>query len=124
VSTPQIVRRTELADAGQTPGMVRRVAFESEGLWIGLAETDAGAVSGWHHHGDNTTYVYCAKGAIRLESGPKGGDALEAGPGEFLLIPANTVHRESNPSVGASSVVVIRIGSGPVLANVDGPDPA
>jgi uncharacterized RmlC-like cupin family protein len=121
---PRAVRHDELVDAGQTPGMTRWAAFEEPGVWVGVARTAPGSVSGWHHHGDNTTYVYCQSGALRMESGPGGRDTVEAGPGDFMVIPANTVHRESNPADTEGVVILTRVGTGPVLTNVEGPDPA
>ncbi len=41
-----------------------------------------------------------------------------------MVIPANTVHREVNPTDVEQIVVLTRVGTGPVLANVEGPDPA
>ena len=123
MSGPRILRQQDLTDAGQTPGMVRMTAFESPGVWVGTARTEPGMMSGWHHHGDNTTYLYCASGAVRIESGPGGRDVVEAGPGDFMLVPAKTIHRESNPSDGESFIVLTRVGTGPVVTNVEGPDP-
>ena len=121
---PRAVRHDELVDAGQTSGMTRLTAFEEPGVWVGVARTAPGSISGWHHHGDNETYIYCTSGAIRIESGPGGRDTIEAGPGDFLMIPANSVHRETNPTESEAVVIVTRIGTGPVLTNVDGADPA
>ena len=123
-ATVRVIAADELSDAGQTPGMVRRQAFSDEGVWVGTARTEPGAISGWHHHGDNTTYIYCAAGALRIESGALGSDVVEAKAGEFMCIPANTVHRESNPTDDEQLVILTRVGSGPILTNVDGPDPA
>lgn len=124
MDAPRLVREQDLADAGQTSGMTRRTAFQDDEMWIGTARTEPGAVSGWHHHGDHTSYIYCEAGAIRIESGTGGRDAIEAQPGEFIVIPQRCVHRESNPTDIEQRIVVTRIGSGPVLTNVDGPDPA
>ena len=123
MGAPHVVRQHELTEAGQTPGMVRRAAFEEPGVWVGLARTEPGAVSGWHHHGDNTSYLYCVAGMVRVESGPAGRDVVEAGPGDFMVVPANTVHRESDPSGEGSLIVLTRLGTGPLVENVDGPDP-
>lgn len=124
MDVPRVVRGQDLRDAGQTTGMVRRTAFEEPGLWIGTARTLPGAVSGWHHHADNTTYIYCAAGAIRIESGPGGTDVAEARAGDFMIVPPNSVHRESNPSEVEARVLLIRLGGDPVLVNVNGPEPA
>ncbi len=87
----------ELSPADPTPGMTRQVALQTETMWSGAVDTEGGAVSGWHHHGDHDTTLYIVSGRMRLESGPDGKDVVEAGPGDFLRVPAGAVHRESNP---------------------------
>lgn len=112
-----------LAPADPTPGMSRRVAAQGEGMWTGTVDTEPGAVSGWHHHGDHETTLYIVSGRMRLESGPGGSDVVEAGPGDFVRVPAGAVHRESNPSDETSRAVIVRCGSGAPTVNVDGPAP-
>ena len=107
-----------------TPGMVREQAIAAGDLWSGYVTTEAGMLSGWHHHGDHDTSVYVVDGALRMEFGPGGADSVEARAGDFLHIPKNAVHREGNPGDVASHVIVTRNGSGPVTVNVDGPQPA
>ena len=123
MARPHLVRRDEFKEAAQTPGIVRRAAFATEGVWAGVANTEPGMVSGWHHHGDHSTYLYIASGRFRLESGPLGRDVFEGEPGDFVKIPARVVHRESNPASERGHTIVVRIGTGPVVVNVDGPDP-
>ncbi|MDQ3931431.1 MAG: cupin domain-containing protein [Actinomycetota bacterium] len=103
--------------------MTRWSAVERDGVWSGLVETDAGAVSGWHHHGGHDTIAYVLSGELLVEFGPGGGEAVEVRPGDFLLVPAHTVHREGNPSGQVGRAVVVRVGSGDVVVNVAGPDP-
>ena len=110
------------AEADPTPGMRRRRAFEAPGLWAGVVHTEPGATSGWHHHGDHETSLYVVEGTLRLSFGPGGASELDAGPGEFLHVPAHTVHRESNPGDDRSTAVIARAGQGPPTINVDGPD--
>lgn len=114
---------TELVDADPTPGMHRQEAFAVDGLWAGLVHTDPGATSGWHHHGEHETSLYVVAGTLRLSFGPGGLQEVEAGPGNFLHIPAWTVHREANPSDAVSTAVIARAGRGAPTVNVDGPDP-
>jgi len=112
-----------LADADPTPGMRRQLAFTAPGLWAGLVHTDVGAASGWHHHGDHETSLYVVRGRLRVEFGAAGAQAVEAGPGEFLHVPAHTVHREINPDDVVSTAVIARAGdAGPPTINVEGPD--
>jgi uncharacterized RmlC-like cupin family protein len=120
----EVFREADLVDGDPTPGMRRQVAFTGERLWAGLVHTDAGATSGWHHHGEHETSLYVVDGTMRLEFGPGGTDVVEAGVGEFLRVPPHTVHRESNPGDARSTAVIGRAGEGPPTVNVDGPDPA
>ncbi len=105
--------------ADPTPGMSRAVALHTEGMWSGTVDTQPGAVSGWHHHGAHETTLYIVSGRMRLESGPGGEHVVEAGPGDFLHVPAGAVHRESNPGGDDSRAVVVRCGSGTPTVNVD-----
>ena len=112
----------ELTAADPTPGMRRELAFTAPGLWAGLVHTDPGAASGWHHHGDHETSLYVVTGRMRIEFGAAGAESVVAGPGEFLHVPAHTVHRELNPDDETSTAVIARAGeNGPPTVNVDGP---
>jgi uncharacterized RmlC-like cupin family protein len=117
----RVVRAQDLADADPTPGMRRQRAFESGGLWAGVVHTEPGATSGWHHHGDHETSLYVVSGRMRLAFGPGGGTTVEAGPGDFVHVPARTVHRESNPADEVATAVIARAGAGAPTVNVPGP---
>lgn len=90
-------------------------------MWTGVVDTEPGAVSGWHHHGDHETTLYVVQGTMRLESGPGGEHVVEASAGDFLRVPAGAVHRESNPGEAVSRAVIVRCGTGTPTTNVDGP---
>lgn len=116
----RVIKRDQLIAADPTPGMFRKRAFELPLLWAGQVETAPGAVSGWHHHDKNETSLYVVSGVLRLEfEGFKG--YLDAGPGDFIHVPAFTVHRESNPTGEPSLAVIARSGGGIATVNVDGP---
>jgi quercetin dioxygenase-like cupin family protein len=77
-----------------------------------------GVVSGWHHHGEYDSIIYVVEGAFDVETA----DGLtRAEVGDFVHIPAHTVHREGNSSSDPAEVVLVRRGTGPVVINVDGP---
>jgi uncharacterized RmlC-like cupin family protein len=101
--------------------MERQRAFETERLWAGLVRTEPGMVSGWHHHGTYETTIFVLRGALAMEFGQEGARTVEAGPGDFLLVPAGAVHREANPSAEPAEVIVVRAGTGDSTINVDGP---
>lgn len=104
-----------------TPGMVREQAIAVAGLWAGVAHTEPGMTSGWHHHGAHETSIYIASGSLRMESGPGGASVVDAGPGDFVYVPPGVVHREGNPGSAPSLLVVVRAGTGPTTVNVAGP---
>ena len=108
-------------EADPTPGVTREQAIAVPGLWAGLAKTEAGMQSGWHHHGEYETSIYVVSGELRMESGPGGRDVVEARAGDFLYVPPGAVHREANPGSTQSHIVVVRAGEGPPTVNVDGP---
>ena len=117
-----VVPNAKLEAGPPTPGMVRSSAFVAENTWAGEARTSTGVVSGWHHHGAHSTYGYVVSGKIRFEFGRGGGESVEAGPGDFFEVPPHTVHREGNPGPQEQVVVVVRVGTGPTVINVEGPD--
>jgi uncharacterized RmlC-like cupin family protein len=99
-------------------GLVRALAFEAPGLWAGRVETAPGAVSGWHHHDVNETSLYVVSGVLRLEYEGHDGH-LDALAGDFVHVPAHTVHRESNPTDEPSVAVIARAGGGIPTVNVE-----
>jgi uncharacterized RmlC-like cupin family protein len=105
-----------------TPGMVRERAFAADGYWVGVVKTGAGMVSGWHHHGAYDTFVYLVSGRARVEFGPGGTEVREAMAGGFAHIPKGVIHRESNPGDEESVAVVVRLGTGVPVVNVDRPE--
>jgi uncharacterized RmlC-like cupin family protein len=107
-----------------TPGMDRREAYDHDGIWAGTLRTTPGVVTGWHVHGGHDTYIYVIAGSATVESGPGGRTRDEANAGDFVLIPRGLVHREGT-AAGSQGVeaVLIRVGEGEPVTNVDGPEP-
>jgi uncharacterized RmlC-like cupin family protein len=117
------LRNDQLRDAEGTPGLSRRVAFEEPGHWFGHVEAAPETKSGWHHHGDNVTIGYVLKGKITLEFGAGGQEQIEVLEGEYFEVPKQRVHREGNRSTETGEIILGRVGQGPVVFPVDGPDP-
>lgn len=118
------VRDDKLREAQGTPGLTRRVAFEADGHWFGHVEASPETMSGWHHHGDNVTIGYVLKGKVTLEFGAGGREHVEVNEGEYFEVPKHLVHREGNMSTETCEIILGRVGEGPVVLHVDGPDPA
>jgi uncharacterized RmlC-like cupin family protein len=108
----RVVRRGQLSDdTPQTSGLVREVAFLSTVL--------PGAATGAHHHGDQETILYVLEGTARYRWGDRLEHVVEAGPGDFVFIPAHTVHQEINASTERPTVwVVTRSNPDPVVVNL------
>lgn len=109
-------------DTTPTPGMHREQAFYDGAAWVGVVHTAAGVTSGWHHHGDYDTYVYISSGRQLVESGPDGKEHTEANPGDVVHVGKHIIHRESNPGSEETLTFVVRVGSGPPVINVEGPE--
>jgi uncharacterized RmlC-like cupin family protein len=122
----QVVKAEErqIARADATTGVVREQAVANEEVWVGLVRTVPNRPSGWHHHGDYDTYFYVQSGKVRMESGPGGAEAVEAGPGDFVHVPKRVIHREVNSATEDGAVILVRVGSGPPVVNVEGPSRA
>lgn len=118
----RLIRSDERSEGHLTPGMRREQAVSTGRSWAGYVTTEAGMVSGWHHHGDYESHIYVVSGVLRMESGPGGQEVVEAHPGDFVFVPPHTVHREANPTSAEAAVIVIRAGSGEAVFNVEGPD--
>jgi uncharacterized RmlC-like cupin family protein len=117
----RVIGRDEWVEGPSTPGMDRRQAIATEGMWSGFLRAEPGLVSGWHHHGEYESTIYVLRGGLRFEFGPDGATEVEAGAGEFVYVPRGVVHRERNSVNGATDAIVVRAGHGESNVNVDAP---
>ena len=120
-----VARRAQLsADTAQTSGLLRRVAFDSRNpdakvLSAFLTTVLPGAATGAHHYGDQETILYVVEGIARYRWGEHLEHVVEAGPGDFVFIPAHTVHQEINASADRPTVwAVTRSGTDPIVVNL------
>lgn len=63
-------------------------------------------------------------GRARFEFGPRGRESVEVVEGGYFHVPAGVVHRDVNPSDESQEFVLVFAGGGPLVVDVDGPDPA
>lgn len=114
--------RERTTQTTQTSGMVRETAVSSDRLWSGFVRAAPRMDSGWHHHGAYETTIYMLKGRAHFEFGPRGANAVDAREGDFVHVPPETIHRESNPFDEEALFVITRAGSGAPVVNVEGPE--
>jgi len=124
MSELRVVRADDLhKQIAQTSGMLRRTAIDrqsvgSEKLWVGVATVDPATSTGAHHHGDCDSVVCITSGRITIRWGERLEKRAEAGPGDFIFIPAQLVHQEVNESDSlAVASIVVRSGDN-VVENV------
>jgi uncharacterized RmlC-like cupin family protein len=108
------VRPDERATStGQNADMERSIAISADavgsvGLYSSIVTTAPGAKTRIHHHGECETSIWIASGRARYTFGPTGlEETFDAGPGDFVYIPAGEIHVEENASRDAPLVVVI-----------------
>lgn len=119
---PRLIRPSDRhQQTGQTAGLIREEAVHTEGLWAGLARTEAGRYSSWHHHGAYESVIYVITGQVQLECGPGGKTKFHAREGDCIYLPPGEIHREGNDGLEESEIVVVRSGSGELVVNVAGP---
>lgn len=118
-----VVHPEEAVPGPATPGMERRQLFERTGQWAGWIRTDPGVSSAWHHHGGNDSFIYILNGTLTIDFGPGGRESVAARAGDFIFNPAQLVHRETTGGDGPVEAFVVRVGDGPQLVNLDGPEP-
>ncbi len=102
-----------LTSTGQNSDMERSIAISAErvgsvGLYSSIVTTEPGARTRIHHHGECETSIWIWSGRARYTFGPTGlEEAFDAGPGDFVYIPAGEIHVEENASETEPLVVVI-----------------
>lgn len=100
---PYVVHGAQPASTtAQTPGMERRPGITSETsgatkIWLGLVTAAPNEKGPPHHHGEAETAAYILSGHVRVYFGEDFKEYVEAGPGDFLFVPAYVPHIEENP---------------------------
>lgn len=109
-----LVRGSELGtNTAQTSGMTRFAALSgssvgSRALWMGRTHVAPGSNSGPHHHGQSETGIFVVSGhPVFLYRDGEREVRVATEPGDFLYVPANLPHVETNPSPDEAAVVVI-----------------
>ena len=113
---------------GMNPAMTRDIGVSKDtvgsvGIYAAIVTTAPGAKSDVHHHRECETAIYILSGQARFRYGPRLEQHLDAAAGDFVYIPAHTVHTEDNLSATDPLVVhIARNCPGPVTIPVAGFD--
>jgi len=121
---PRVVSGRELSEnTAQTLAMHRRAAIHEEStgasrIWMGWVTNAPSMDSGIHHHGEAETAAYVVSGRVGVRFGEGFKEYVEAGPGDFLFVPAWAPHIEVNPSPDESSEVIVARGPDNIVVNL------
>ncbi len=103
LKVPTVVHGTRPpSDTAQTPGMERRPAIDADAvgaskIWFGTVTSEPNHKGPPHQHGEAETAAYVISGHVRVHYGENFGESVEAGPGDYLFVPAHLWHIEENP---------------------------
>ena len=100
----RVVRGSQVTtDTAQSAGALRvagigEVNTPATRIWLGKLSNKPGEHSVAHHHGDAETAAYVLKGSARIYYGADYRDYVDLEEGDFLFVPPNFPHIESNRS--------------------------
>lgn len=97
----------------QTRGMTRKPGVDSNTvgaskIFLGLVTCDPNTMGPPHHHGEAETAAYVIKGSIRVYFGEDFKEYVDAGPGDFIFVPAHMPHIEGNVTDEPAEAVLSR----------------
>ena len=103
LKVPMVVHGTRPpSDTAQTPGLERRPAIDGTAvgaskIWFGTVTSAPNHKGPPHQHGEAETAAYVISGHVRVYYGEDFEEWVEAGPGDYLFVPAHLWHIEENP---------------------------
>ena len=106
----------------QTRGMIRQPGIDSntagaKKIWLGKVTCAPNTLGPPHHHGEAETAAYVIRGSIRVYFGEDFKEYVDAGPGDFIYVPANTPHIEGNVT-GEPAEAILSRGPDNIVVNL------
>jgi len=89
------------------PGIDANTAGASK-IWLGHVTAAPNTMGPPHHHGEAETAALVLKGRVRVYFGEDFKEYAEAGPGDFIFVPAHIHHIEGNPYDEPAEIVLSR----------------
>lgn len=122
---PYVINGPQAASTtAQTPGMERRPGITADTvgaskIWLGVVTAPPNEQGPPHHHGEAETAAYVLSGKVRVYFGENFEEYVEAGPGDFLFVPAHIHHIEANPFDEPHQAVLARSPDN-IVVNLEG----
>ena len=110
----QVVHGTQdPTTTSQTRGMIRKPGIDSNTvgagkIWLGHVTCTPNTLGPPHHHGEAETAAFVLSGQIRVYFGENLEEYVDAGPGDFIFVPAHTPHIEGNVTDEPAEAVLSR----------------
>ncbi len=110
----QVVHETQdPSTTTQTRGMVRKPGVDTNTvgaskIWLGHVTCEPNTMGPPHHHGEAETAAYVLSGHIRVYFGEGLKEYVDAGPGDFIYVPAWLHHIEGNVTDEPAEAVLSR----------------
>ncbi len=110
----QVVHGTQdPTTTSQTRGMIRKPGIDSNTvgagkIWLGHVTCTPNTLGPPHHHGEAETAAFVLSGQIRVYFGENFEEYVDAGPGDFIFVPAHTPHIEGNVTDEPAEAVLSR----------------
>jgi uncharacterized RmlC-like cupin family protein len=102
--------------------MIRQPGIDSntagaKKIWLGKVTCAPNTLGPPHHHGEAETAAYVISGSIRVYFGEDFKEYVDAGPGDFIYVPANTPHIEGNVT-GEPAEAILSRGPDNIVVNL------
>jgi uncharacterized RmlC-like cupin family protein len=110
VTSARVLRESKEYVGAQGPrygGGVSKESVGSERLWFGRVTIGPGARTKAHLHEEHETAIYVLTGRAIIYSGPALATREEAGPGDYIYIPASVSHIAVNASATEPLTAII-----------------
>jgi len=88
-------------------------------IWMGLVTGPPGMKSAPHTHDEAETAVYILRGHCRVYFGEGFQKYADAGPGDFVFVPAHTPHIEANLSDDEPAEFIVARSPDNIVTNLD-----
>ena len=110
----QVVHGTQdPSTTNQTRGMIRRPGIDANTvgagkIWLGHVTCLPNTLGPPHHHGEAETAAFVLSGHVRVYFGENYEEYVDAGPGDFIFVPAHMPHIEGNVTDEPAEAVLSR----------------
>lgn len=120
MTIPSVLTQDVLSAVDSASSLDRKRILEHDSLMWVRTSAMAGMVSDWQFHDGANAYTYVLSGQASIQLG--GSDSYEVETGDFVHIPAGTVHRVVVNDDASFDCLTLLLGSSPRFETIDEPE--